>query len=310
MGKTDRVTKQQGRDAREPMERLVRLASALFHAGKVGVEASKLEEVAGFAGGKDPSSQLSRELRHLKAQGWQIENVVEKGLPARYVMTAVDNRLRVKLTPAQQAALRRAALLADRDDLVGRLGLPESEKPAEVTAVPLDEHGAALATVITALRHGSLLRYRYKGRDRVAHPHAVRTQNGTWFLAAREEGGDITKTFVVSRMSEVSADPPGTAERPSTHRHPGLHPMTWEVDPPVVVTLAAPEDYAADVRRWLGPPAGETHAAGGEVELEYVVTNRAALRSRLYELGPRVRIVAPEEIRAEVIAELAEMAGE
>lgn len=303
------MTKQQGRDAREPMERLVRLASALHHAGKDGVDATRLEEIAGFAGGADPSSQLGREFRHLRAQGWQIDNVAEKGMPARYRMTTVDNRLRLKLSPAQQAALRRAALLADRDDLVGRLGLPESDKPAEVTAVPAQDQGAALATVVQALRHGSLLRYRYKGTDRVVHPHSVRTQNGTWFLLAREEGGDIVKTFVVSRMSDVEVDTPGTAERPPTTRHPGLHPMTWEIDPPIEVTLAAPEAYAADVRRWLGSPRSES-AAGGEVVFRYVVTHRAALRSRLYELGPRVRIVGPEEIRDEVLAELAEMAGE
>ena len=117
------------------------------------------------------------------------------------------------------------------------------------------------------------------------------------------------KAYVVSRMSEVTADAPGTAERQTTDRHVGLHPMTWEVDPPVDVTLRAPADYAADVRRWLGMPAAET-SSDGVVELSYRVTHRAALRSRLYELGPRVQIVGPEDVRREVLDELADMAGE
>jgi predicted DNA-binding transcriptional regulator YafY len=303
------VTKQQGRDAREPMERLVRLASALHHAGREGVDATRLEEIAGFAGGADPSSQLTREFRHLRAQGWQIDNIAERGMPARYRMTTVDNRLRLKLTPAQQAALRRAALLANRGDLVERLGLPASDKPAEVTAVPAEAHGGALATVVNALRSGSVLRFRYKGTDRVVHPHSVRTQNGTWFLSAREDAGDILKTFVVSRMGDVSTDAPGTAERPSTSRHPGLHPMTWEIDPPLEVTLSAPGSYVADVRRWLGTAQSE-QPSGDEVAFVYRVTNRSALRSRLYELGPRVSLLGPDEIRRELLDELAEMAGE
>jgi hypothetical protein len=57
-------------------------------------------------------------------------------------------------------------------------------------------------------------------------------------------------------------------------------------------------------------PAAETDLLDGTVELRYLVTNREALRSRLYELGTRVRLVGPEDVRAELLAELAEMAGE
>src|SRR5690606_7962890 len=107
----------------------------------------------------------------------------------------------------------------------------------------------------------------------------------------REDGSDLVKSFVVSRMSEVVADLPGTARRDETSRHTGLHPMTWEIDPPVEVTLHASAEYAADVRRWLLEPASESDLGDGTVELRYLVTNREALRSRLYELGTRVRLV-------------------
>jgi len=292
------------------MERLVRLASALHHAGKAGVEGSRLIEIAQFTGEGDPASQLAREFKHLKNQGWQIDNIAEKGMPARYRMTSVDNRLRLKLTPGQQAALRRAVLLADRDDLVERLGLGADERPPEVTAaVPVEAHDEALATVVNALRHGCLLRFRYKGNDRVVHPQSVKTQYGKWYLGGCDDGSDVTKAYVVSRMSDVTADAPGTAQRQTTDRHVGLHPMTWEVDPPVDVTLRAPADYVADVRRWLGTPSDQS-ANDGLVDLVYRVTHRAALRARLYELGPRVQLVGPEDVRREVLAELADMAGE
>lgn len=292
------------------MERLVRLATALHQAGRTGIPQEDLIRIAGFEGGEDAGSQLGREFRHLRNLGWQIDNVNEQGTSARYRMTTVDNRLRVRLSPGQQAALRRAVLLADRADLVERLGLPPDSAPADVpAAVPAAPTSGALAVVIDAVRRNSLLRFRYHGQDRVVHPESVRAQNATWYLRGQEDGGEGVKVFVVSRMQEVSSDAPGTASRPTVTHHPGLHPMSWRIDPPVEVTLAAPSEFAQDVRRWLGTPQSQTEH-DGTTTLVYNVTHRAALRSRIHQLGARVRVVGPDEIRDELIDELALMAGE
>ncbi|UMG91667.1 WYL domain-containing protein [Nocardioides sp. TF02-7] len=84
--------------------------------------------------------------------------------------------------------------------------------------------------------------------------------------------------------------------------------MTWEIDPPVDVTLRTTTDFEPDVRRWLGPPAA-VEPAGEDVVLRYRVTHRAALRARLYELGRRVVLVGPEDVRRELVAELEERRG-
>lgn len=302
------MTPSLGGKQRIPMERLVRLVSRLQLAGARGVPANNLVEIAGFDG-DDPVSQLGREFRHLRALGWQIDNIGAEGEAGIYRMTSVDNRLRLKLTPGQQAALLRAVLLANRDDLVERLGLEAADHPPEVVAAVPVGGDDALTAVTQALRLGCVLRFRYNGSARVVHPDSVRTQNGKWYLRGHEDGTELIKAFVVSRMSEVSADAPGTAVPITSSRHTGLHPMSWEVDPPIEVTLRSPSEYAPDVRRWLGTPDSETEAEG-VTEFVYVVTHRAALRSRIYELGPRVQIVGPASIRDEIINELAFMAGE
>ena len=290
------------------MERLVRLVAALHQMGRNGVPMTNLIEIAGFTGAEAPD-QLIREFRHLRAVGWQIENIGGEGNTGIYRMVTVDNRLAVRLSPTQQAALRRAAVLVSRDDLVERLGLSSGERPAEfVAAVPV-AGDAALTTVTEALRSSLLLRFRYSGAERTVHPESLRTENGKWYLRGHETGSQTIKAFVVSRMSAVEADAAVRAERLETPRHTGLHPMTWEVDPPVDVTLSAPAVYAADVRRWLGTPISE-RVDGDSVEFGYRVTNRSALRARLYELGSRVNVLGPDEIRTEILAELALMAGE
>lgn len=299
-----------GRPQREPMERLVRLMSVLSHAGKAGAPASTLLAAAGFTGEGDPISQLNREFNHLRALGWEITNIAEPGEAGRYRMTGVDNRLRVKLTPGQQSALRRAVLVANRADLVERLGLPESDKPDEIpTSLGSQVASEALSPVVDAVRRSRLLHFDYKGKPRAVHPQSLQVQNTTWYLRGREDGDDQVKAFVVSRMQRVTADAPGTATRPEVTRHQSMHPMTWEIDPPTDVTLRSANEHAEDVRRWLGEPqverVGET-----DTELVFRVTNRSALRSRIYLLGQRVSVVGPDDVRAEILDELALMAGE
>ena len=77
--------------------------------------------------------------------------------------------------------------------------------------------------------------------------------------------------------------------------------MTWEVDQPIEVKLRTAPAYVRDVERWLGSPVRRTD---GE-DLFFRVTNRAALRARLYEMGPRVQLLGPEEVRREVLDDLA-----
>lgn len=297
-----------GGKQRLPMERLVRLVAALHQRGARGLPATNLADIAGFDG-EDAISQLGREFRYLRDLGWQIENIGGEGNTGIYRMVTVDNRIAVRLTPEQQAALLRAAVLANRDDLVARLGLPASERPAEyVSAVPVvGDDGLDIVT--EALRSGWVLKFRYAGSDRVVHPESVRTQNGKWYLRAHEDGGTVVKFFVVSRMSQVAVDPTRVAVRLETARHTGLHPMSWEVDPPVEVTLRTTAEYERDVLRWLGAPASRA-VQGDDVDLVFHVTNRGALRARIYELGPRVHLLGPEDVRAELLSELAEMAGE
>ena len=301
-----------GRDQREPMERLVRLATVLHHAGRAGVDSTRLIEIAGFADGKDPGSQLIRELRHLRNLGWQIDSIGEEGETGRYRMTTVDNRVRVSLDPTEQTALRRAVLMTDRGDLADRLGLHSDEAAPAVdlpVSLPTEEGDEALTMAISAVRRRARLRFRYGGRDRLVHAASVRVQNTTWYLTGAEEGDDLVKSFVVSRMSEVSLDAAGSADPPALTRHPELHPMSWEIDPPVEVTVRCPTEFAPDVRRWLGDPLS-CDESGPDTLLTFRVTNRSALRSRIYQLGTRVRVVGPDEVRRELLDELTAMAGE
>jgi predicted DNA-binding transcriptional regulator YafY len=104
-------------------------------------------------------------------------------------------------------------------------------------------------------------------------------------------------------MSEVVPDAPGTAPAVAVPVRPQLDPVTWEVDPPVDVLVVTTPEHLAHVESMLGA-ASEVDADGDEVRLTIPVTHRAAFRRRLYELGTRVRLLGPPEVRDEVRAEL------
>lgn len=293
-----------GRKQREPIERLVRLLSVLSEAGEAGVSAEKLIGVAGFpADAKDPGTQLTKEFRLLREQGWQIDSIGRAGEGGRYRLVKGDNRLRLALEPRQLAALQRAALLANRDDLTSKLGLPSSARPADVM---LGAHDAELDQVMAAVRERRLVRFRYKGSPRKVHPGSLINQNGTWYLHGLQEGETVSKSFVVARISDLRLDPRGSAQPVEAVRRLTLHPMQWLVDPPEPVVLRAPYRFVPDVIRWLAEPAATTEH-GEYVDLTYRITNRAALRSRIYLLADRVQVVSPESLREEILAELAEM---
>lgn len=200
-------------------------------------------------------------------------------------------------------------IVSDREDLARRLGVRPATLPRDVgTHLVPRTTSPDLSLALEAVQLRFRIAFSYKGTRRVLSPGSVRFQNYHWYLSGIEDGGDTVKHFAVNRMSDTVLDRPGTADPVPEMRAIPLHPLEWEVDPPVRVVIRAVADYVPDVERWLNPPA-EAVPGDGTVDLTYVVTNRAAFRARLYVLGDRVSVVAPDEFRAELLAELRELAG-
>jgi hypothetical protein len=298
-----------GPSAVKAMQRLARILAVLDDAGVVGATTERLLEVAEYGGQAAPQDQLSLDLKNLRKQGWQIDNLAPAGMPGRYRMVSGDNRLHVKLSSAQRAALQRAVLLAERGDIAKRLGVRPASVAQGIGSIAIRKSkGDRLSLALQSVQLHSRIRFTYKGTPRLVHPGTVRFQNYKWYLSGVEDGFDILKHFVVGEMSDLSLDPPGTAaEVPSVRRIP-LHPLRWEVDQPVRVTLRTARDFVPDVVRWLNEPDSQVEC-GDDVDLTYTVTHRQAFRARLYVLGPRVTITQGAEVYGELLSELRAMAG-
>lgn len=286
-----------GRDQSAPMERLVRLIGALNQHRK-GAPVDLLLKVVAAEGTDDARRRmLSRDIEHLNNLGYDIRNVAEPGADGVYVMRARDNRLQVHLTPEQRGELLRAAIAAGLEGISAHLagdGQPEAPTIASSGHLDLVQRGTT--------RH-CRVRFEYKGEPRVVHPARVHSGPSGWYLSGREEGQEIVKEFVVSRMSDVSLDPPGTAEIVDETPRPSLDPLSWLQDPPTDVVVEMPAEHRLLVENLLGQPR-ELAEDENTVRMTYVVTNRAVFRWRVYELGTRVLVLGPEDVRREMLAEL------
>ena len=69
-----------GRDQVKAMERLARILAVLDDRSSQGVGAERLVEVAQYGGDEtNQKDQLSLDLRRLRKQGWQIDNIAADG---------------------------------------------------------------------------------------------------------------------------------------------------------------------------------------------------------------------------------------
>jgi len=289
-----------GRDQQAPMERLVRLIGVLTgHRDGAPVEVLLRAVAPDESAGDDARRKmLSRDLEHLNALGYDVRNVAEPGADGVYLMRARDNRLAVHLTPEQRGELLRAALAAGLEGMETHLGDAGASGPATGAASP------DLDLVQRAVARRCRLRFTYKGGSRTVDPVRVHSGPSGWYLTAREQGSEIDKEFVVTRMSDLELDSPGSAPvAPGEPVRRSLDPLSWEVDPQTEVLLEVPMEHRVLAENLLGAPVSAQEQSDA-VRLTYVVTHRRVFRYRLYELGTRVRLLGPDDVRDEMLAEL------
>lgn len=281
-----------GRRRLDEIERMLRLLAVLEAAGAVGVRQDRLLRLADSAAGQDdPRQLLAHDIGELNRAGWEII-AIGSGPGLRYVLTTCGSRVPVHLDRAQEAALLRASRSA-----AGAVGVADEDLPVE-----------NLAECVRAVGAHAVLSFSYRGRQRQVHPRAVQPGPAGWYLVGRDDGGHVDKYFAVARMREVAVGTPASAEVSRDARRAAHDPLSWLVDPPEEVRVRTAAAFAGEVEQALGTAMRRDYA-GDDVVLTIAVTHQAAFRRRLYGFGGRVEVLAPERVRAGILAELSQLAG-
>ena len=293
------------------LERLTDLVLVLLRDGRPKSLREIASEVPGYPKreGEARRQAFERDKRTLRDGGITVTTVPIDGPEQMgYVIRPEDYYLPdLDLTPDEQAALNLAVAgvhLGDPSgrDALWRLGLPASAGTRPVAELP---SLPALPVLYEALRSRAVVRFSYRGDARRVAPALLRFRGGWWYLVGYDLERAAPRTFRVDRIDgAVSTDGPGTAELPSGFDPEAALPdVPWQMGDgsPVTASVRIDPTLAPLVVDEVGERAVAKQNPDGSVELELEVTNAAALRSWVLELGAHAEVLEPQELRADIV---------
>lgn len=222
------------------------------------------------------------------------------------------------LDPDELAAIHLAVSAVRLDGVEGlaalwHLGDGPAEVPGRppVAALPSDPNLAPLFAAATERRTAT---FAYRGRERTVDPYRIDFSQGHWYLSAREHGREADAALRVYRIDRVGGPvrtgPEGSVVRPA---EPVPAPVLggWRLGegPPVEAFVLVDADQAPWVIHHLGEAAVVERHDDGSVVVRLEVTNRDGFRSFVLSLLDHAEVLAPAELRADLVAWLEAVAA-
>jgi predicted DNA-binding transcriptional regulator YafY len=228
----------------------------------------------------------------------------------RYELRGLD------LDDDERRALQ-VAVAATRSEVgqegVWKLGGAVARLPTVVANLPQLE---ALPALRSAIGSHQSIGFRYRRLDRVLDPYGLLLRRGFWYVIGHDHGHGERRTYRVDRIEgEVTIIAGSTFRRPDDFR-PDLE---FPDDPKQLgsdgteamrhAVVAVEGGIAELIRRDLGAAAVRADPPGGPVLFDVPCSNQAAFRSWLLGLGLHAEVLAPDDVRADVVAWLTQLAA-
>jgi predicted DNA-binding transcriptional regulator YafY len=307
----------------DPLERRVNLLALLLETS----EPLSLEQITDELRGQYPAGEAARrgaferDKSELRQLGVPIEQVVltgDRGGATGYWVDRDAYELPdLGLTPDERQALQLAVAAVRLGNEPGGLALLKLGVDDDGEAVPLVAALPSvpeLTTLFDANAKRATVQFTYRGRNRVVDPYGLLTRDGFWYVVGREHEADQRKTFRVDRIEGVVA----VGQPDAFTVPPGFDPASSVAeDPkqigegePATALVAVGARRAASVVREVGDEAVVERRGDGSVVVRVPCTNLAAFRSWVLGLLDHAEVLAPPEVRADMVDWLAACAGE
>jgi len=301
------------------LERLTDLVLVLLRDQRPKSLREIASEVPGYPAheGEARRQAFERDKRTLRDGGIEVTAVPIDGRDQiGYVIRPEDYYLPdLDLAPDEQAALNLAVAGVHLGDPSGRDALWRLGLPATAGARPVADLPAlpALPVLHGALRARATVTFGYRGEERHVAPALLRFLGGWWYLVGHDRDRGAPRTFRVDRMEgPLSAGDAGSAALPEGFDPDAALPdVPWRIGDgaPVTVAIRVDATLAGLVVDEVGRGAVADRHRDGSVVLHLEVTNVAALRSWLLELGEHAEVLEPDAVRADLVSWLEAVAG-
>ena len=174
------------------------------------------------------------------------------------------------------------------------------EKVAGLAALPAEDVAAEAFAAVSERRR---VQFRYRGDERLVDPWRLSFHRGHWYLSGLDHARQGERLFRLDRLEGplTVTGPPGVFSRPSSAQSTPPPPWRMGDEPARTAVLLVDSEQAVWARQALGDEAlRETRPDGSEV-FEVTVTSTAAFRSFVLGFLEHAEILAPDELRHDMM---------
>ena len=295
------------------LERLLNLTAALLNAGHPLTSADIAEQVPGYPDHDDKATfrrAFERDKESLREMGIPVELVDVPGADPPepgYRIRRDDYALRDPgLEPDELAAIHLATAAVRMEGLRGteaiwKLGGAPTQADDGTTLAALPAY-PQLVPLFAAVADRAPVTFGYRGESRTIDPYRLSFARGRWYLDGWDHARADERQFRLDRIEgDVTAGAAGSFERPAAM--PGGPAQPWQlgVDEPVEATLRIDADQAGWALDHLGDAEVIQHGDDGSIVVALTVTNRDAFRSFVLGFLEHAEVLAPHELRDELV---------
>lgn len=301
------------------LERLLNLTAALLNANRPLTAGELAEQVPGYPDVADKATfrrAFERDKDSLREMGIPVRLVDVPGSDSGeqgYLIRRQDYALRDPgLDPDELAAIHLATAAVHMEGLPGteavwKLGGAATPAGDAVALAALPAY-PQLVPLFGAVAERSTVTFGYRGETRTVDPHRLSFSRGRWYLDGWDHDREDARQFRLDRIEgEVEVGSPGSFERPDLAPAGPAQPWELGVDEPVLATLRIDGDQAGWALDHLGGATLLHEDVDGSIVVELNVTNRDAFHSFVLGFLEHAEVVAPRELRDELVAWLREV---
>ena len=299
--------------AYSPLERVTNLLTLLLETRVP----KTLKQIANELEGMYPDKPVAlrgafeRDKALLREIGVPIETEVLGGDQAGETAYRIDRdryELRgLQLDDDERHALQMAVATIRSDtgqDGVWKLG--GSVLPTSTVVANVSQH-EALPALRVASGERRTVGFRYRGVERTLDPYGLLLREGFWYVIGHDHGHGEVRTYRVDRIEdEVRVSPELRFERPADFDVRAAFPADAKLlgeadDGAREADVAVEPPLAAVVRAELGVDAERERRDDGTIVFRVPCANREAFRSWVLGLGLHAEVLAPSEVRADLV---------